>query len=199
LKAILVHRGCVDGLESHLAELDVRKRALSRPAPRTPEGPVTAFVEIWDERERLSAAIDRWPFEAGSWWVEENLPVSYERDWPDGAQSPGLRLVSSVHRLAHLSRQAFARYWRNEHAAVALSYTIPIWHYGQNVVLEAMGPDADEDGFAVLHFRSAEDMQARWSNYPEEAERGAEDAARFLDSGRAWNATMLEQVWGRLD
>jgi hypothetical protein len=197
VKAILVHRGCIAELESHLAELDIRKRALSLPAPGAPASPVAAFVELWDERKRLSTAIARWPAEAGAWWVEENLPAAYERNWADGAQSPGVRLVSSVHRLSHQSREEFARYWRNEHATVALSYTIPVWHYSQNVVLEALGPDANEDGFAVLHFRSAKDMQARWANYPDEAKRGAEDAARFLDAGRAWAATMLETVWGQ--
>ena len=197
MKAVLVHRGSIAGLESHLAELDIRRRALSRPAPHAPKSPVTAFVELWDERKRLSTAIARWPGEAGAWWVEENLPAAYERNWPDGTQSPGVRLVSSVYRLAQHSREEFSRYWRNEHAAVALSYTIPVWHYSQNVVLEALGPDANEDGFAVLHFRSAEDMQARWANYPDEAKRGAEDAARFLDGSRAWTASMVETVWGQ--
>lgn len=196
MKAILVHRDSIAGLESHLAKLDVRRRALSRPAPDAPKSPVTAFVELWDERERLTAAIAHWPAEAGAWWVEENLPAVYERSWPDGAQSPGLRLVSSVHRMAHQNREEFARYWHNEHASVALSYTIPVWHYSQNVVVEAMGPDANEDGFAVLHFRTAEDMKARWANYPDEAKRGAEDASRFLDASRAWTATMVETVWG---
>lgn len=197
MKAILVHRDSIDGLESHLAKLELDKRALSLPLPGTAESPVSAFVELWDDRAPLLAAIRSWPVEASAWLVEENLPARYERSWPDGVQSPGVRLVSSVHRKAGLSRDEFARYWHTEHAAVALSYTVAVWHYSQNVVVEALGPHSTEDGFAVLHFRTAEDLQTRWTGYPEEAKRGAEDAARFLDASRSWNANMLETVWGR--
>jgi hypothetical protein len=47
----------------------------------------------------------------------------------------------------------------------------------------------------VLHFRTAEDLAARWSRYPVEARRGAEDASRFMDSGRGWSVAMIETVW----
>ena len=107
--------------------------------------------------------------------------------------------MSSVHRKPGLDREAFARHWRGPHAEIALSFTIPVWRYGQNVVVEtwgqAGGPEGGEDGFAVLHFRTAEDLAERWAKHPEEARRGAEDAARFIDGTRGWSCVMREIAW----
>jgi hypothetical protein len=196
MKAILVHRLPVPGLREHLAGLEgLAMRALSLPTPDVRDPAVAAFVELWGEAEALRAVITDWPETASAWLVDEVLPADAKRSWPSGEASPGVRLVSSVHRKPGLERAAFARYWRTRHAEVALSYTIPVWRYSQNVVVESLGPDEGEDGFAVLHFRTHEELAARWTRHPEEARRGAEDAARFMDPSRAWSVTMVETSW----
>lgn len=203
-KAILVHAGSAATartdslLRDHLAALEtLPRRALSLPSSDAPAPSIAAFVELWGTRRALRAAIAEWPEPAAAWLVDEFLPADAPRTWPSGQQSPGVRLVSSVFRRPELDRAAFAHHWRTRHAEIAMSYTIPVWRYGQNVVVEALGRHEGEDGFAVLHFRTREDLAARWAQYPEEARRGAQDAALFMDGNRGWSVTMMETLWKR--
>ncbi|MEZ4278427.1 MAG: hypothetical protein R3F21_02275 [Myxococcota bacterium] len=209
-KAILVHRQAVPGLATYVAGLDAfPRRALSETAaapdasigapPAAPVAMVAAFVELWGEAEALRAAVACWPEAASAWLVEETRPADAPRSWPSGSPSPGLRRVSSVFRRPGLARAAFAEHWRTRHAAIAMSFTVPIWRYGQNVVVEALRGDGGEDGFAVLHFRTARELAARWAEHPDEAQRGREDAAQFMDLARGFDAIMTETLWEAAD
>ena len=106
-------------------------------------------------------------------------------------------MVSTIHRRDGMSPRDFAEHWLGPHTSVAKSYTVPVWHYNQNVVVEALTPGADEspDGFVGMHFESAEAMRARWQDHPAEAARGAEDAARFMNIERSVSMTAIETVW----
>ena len=48
-----------------------------------------------------------------------------------------------------------------------------------------------------MHFETRAQFEARWANYPEEAARGAEDAARFMDGSRSVSLLTEETVWER--
>lgn len=204
-KLIVVHRApapapLAASLTRHLAGLHVLpRRALSLPLPSNPSPPIAAFVELWGPGAELRRAWQAWPalapVRATAWLVAEHRPADAPRTWASGEPSPGVRLVGSVHRRADLDRDAFARYWHGPHTEVARAFTIPVWRYGQNVVVEAWGPDDGEDGFAVLHFCTPEALADRWARYPEEARRGAEDAARFMNTARGWNVVMSETLW----
>lgn len=206
-KAILVHREAAPELATYVAGLDgFPRRALSVVAaaadasvspPTSPEAAPTAaaFVELWGPVDALRAAVARWPESPSAWLVEEARPADALRTWPSGTPSPGVRMVSSVFRRPELSRAAFSECWFRQHVAIAMAFTVPIWRYGQNVVIEALRGDGGEDGFAVLHFRTARDLAARWAEHPEEARRGREDAARFMDLERGWSAIMTETLW----
>ena len=207
-KAILVHPSAeADGrlgaplgarLRAHLAALaQLPRRTLSLPiasADGAP-APIAAFVELWGSEETLREAIASWPTPTSAFLVEESLPVAVPQRWPSGQSTPGVRLVGSLHRKPGLDRAAFADHWRTRHLEVSLAFTIPVWHYSQNVVVEALAGDAGEDGFAVLHFRSDRDRIDRWAKHPGEARRGAEDAARFMAVGRGFSAVMTETRW----
>jgi hypothetical protein len=208
VKAIVVHRRPADGLREHVARLDVLpRRALSLPADGLESPSIAAFVELWGDEASLRASIAAWPAPASAWLVDELRPADAPRRWPSGAISPGARLVGSVHRKAGLDRAAFAHHWRTRHVEVAMAFTIPVWRYSQNVVLEVLARDPsaadasdasagpEEDGFAVLHFRSRADLAARWADHPDEARRGAEDAARFMRVDRGWSVEMTETLW----
>ena len=205
MKAILVHQfQPTEDLREQVAGLAVTpRRALSLPTIQgaaavgaAADAPaIAAFVELWGTHTALRAAIATWPAPVSAWLVDEHLPADAPRSWPAGGPSPGVRLVSSVYRKAGLDRSSFSHHWRTLHTEIAMSYTVPVWRYSQNVVVEVLRPDEGEDGFAVLHFRTAEDLAARWSRYPEEARRGAEDAALFMDPRRGWSVAMTETVW----
>jgi hypothetical protein len=194
-KAIVVSEASGDALARHLAELDLPKRALSLPVAPTPPTSLPSFAELWGSESEIRAAVARWPFPSRAWLVEEFVPVAYERTWRSGEASPGLRMVSALHRRADLSREAFEAHWRGPHALVAKSYTVPVWNYVQNVVRVALGHDSDVDGFVGMHFRTAEDLEARWRDHPREAARGAEDAAKFMAVDRSIGITTIETIW----
>ena len=156
-----------------------------------------SFVELWGEPDPLRSTLASWPWPRRAWRVQEHVPVAYAPTWPSGEPSPGVRMISTVHRRSGMSPADFEAYWLGPHTEVARSYTVPVWHYSQNVVVEALSPDdgSGPDGFVGMHFRSGEAMRARWQDHPEEAARGARDAAAFMEVDRSVSLTAIETVW----
>lgn len=194
-KAILVGAGPSAMLARHVAALALPRRAISLPVASDPPAGLHSFVELWGEEALIRASVADWPFPTRAWLVEEHCPLRYERTWPSGTPSPGVRMVSSLHRRADISREAFATHWLGPHTRVATSYTIPVWHYSQNVVIEALTSDAGEDGFVGMHFETQEQLRARWADHPVEAARGAEDAERFMNVARTVTMLAVETIW----
>jgi hypothetical protein len=215
-KAVLISSGPRSELTAFVATLDLARRACSFPVgPDGNEG-LPSFIELWDDPARLRQIVGSWPFSARAWLVEENLPLAYERTWASGTPSPGVRMVSTIYRRDGMSRADFEKHWLGVHTKIAKSYTIPVWNYSQNIVRESLvgGADAADmpsqsdsagsaerfdsaeiDGFVGMHFKSADEMRARWQDYPAEAEVGALDAAKFMNIDRSASMTAAETVW----
>ena len=194
-KAIVVSRDPEGKLASHVASLDRLRRALSLPlAPERPDA-LPSFCELWGEESELQRVVASWPFPARAWLVAEHTPVDYQRSWPSGMPSPGVRLVSTLFRRPGTSRREFEAHWLGPHARIAWSYTVPVWRYSQNVVVRALTEHDGEDGFVGMHFRTPEELESRWRDHPDEAERGAADAALFLDVPRSVSIRARETVW----
>lgn len=208
-KAIVVSEATRDALTAHLAELDLPRRALSWPVDAAPPPALPSFCELWGPEAKLREIVARWPFPGRGWLVDEHVPVDYARTWRSGEPSPGLRMISTLHRRPDLSRAAFAAHWLGPHVEVATAFTIPIWRYVQNVVREPLDhdgghegsrdgdidADARVDGFVGMHFETEAALRARWRDHPEEAARGAEDARRFMAVERSVGITAIEIVW----
>jgi hypothetical protein len=196
-KATLVATAPAAELARHVGALALPRRAINLPADPdvAPPPAFHAFIELWGNESAIRTVVKSWPFPARAWLVTEHSPLRYERSWPSGTPSPGVRLVSSLFRRVDLTRAAFADHWLGPHALVARSYTVPVWHYNQNVVIEALTPDSDEDGFVGMHFETRDQMQARWRDHPAEAARGAKDAALFMDVSRTVSLVTVETVW----
>lgn len=109
-----------------------------------------------------------------------------------------IKLTFCLHRLRHLSREEFQRYWRGTHAPLVRSVadTLRIRGYVQlhttttpvNDLLRASrgGPE-EYDGVAELWWDSLDDLTAAMST-PEGAAAGAallEDEKRFIDLERS--------------
>jgi len=200
-KAILISSASVDAITEWVAGLGLPRRACSLPVGSSAVDSMASFVEIWGSTDPLRETVASCPFPVRAWLVAEHVPIAYDKTWPSGAPSPGVRMISTIHRRVGLSRADFKAYWQGPHTKIAKSYTVPVWHYNQNVVIECLTPDSDSDhdidmdGFVGMHFRSAEEMRARWQDYPREAERGARDAAEFMEVARSVSITAIETVW----
>jgi uncharacterized protein (TIGR02118 family) len=118
--------------------------------------------------------------------VEEKVEKPYDRTWPEGQRSPGVKSFFLALRHPSMSHDEMARYWGEQHAPLALRIHVGMWRYTRNVVVEARSDSApDWDGMAMLHFRTAQDLRERF--YDSDAGRAAiaADVAKFSGGGRA--------------
>ncbi|MGH9048509.1 MAG: EthD domain-containing protein [Acidimicrobiia bacterium] len=114
--------------------------------------------------------------------VTERVVKDYDRTWPDGARSPGVKYVSLMRRAPGSSPQEFDAYWRDRHTPVALEHHGGMWKYVQNVVREPMTADAPPfDGMVEMHFPTVEEFRERFFTPPESMDLVLEDAYRFMD------------------
>lgn len=149
-----------------------------------------AVVEVWSEvasaaREVLAG--DRsLVSKCYSYLVDEKVEKPYERTWPAGERSPGVKSFYLALRHPSMTHEQMAEYWGQQHAPLALRIHVGMWRYTRNVVTRAESEGApDWDGMAILHFRTAEDLRDRF--YDSEAGRAAiaEDVAKFSGGGKA--------------
>lgn len=197
-----VHPGVVDDVMRRLAaDTRVTGAASNLPVRPADEVPFHALVEVWSSPRDLDAvvraAVEAFaPATVDAYEVVEHRPVDEPVTARRGQPSPGVRMVSLCRRSTGMGREEFARYWRDAHAPVAMSFTVPIRRYSQNVVVRTVTAGApDLDGIAWLHFHSEAEMRTRYADHPDEAARGAADARRFMDLDGAQAVTMVETVW----
>ena len=180
-----------------VARLAVWRADASRRAPA-----FQALVEVWGAdagaaRAALAAELGAGAGFLRGFALDPAEPLPLPRPEPPGAPAPGVRILTLCRRRAGLSRAEFARIWREEHARVALSFTVPPRGYAQDVVVASLAPPDDVDGIACLHFASYAEFDARYAGHPEEATRGIADAERFMDLERSESAFAIETVHWR--
>lgn len=175
------------------------------------ESGVAASVSVhlahagWDRRF-VSALRAEGPIEAlfeavvpagthGVWETEFRRVKSYERTWPDGAESPGLGAVFGVWRNPRLSYDEFDAYWRDQHAPLALEHHVGMWDYTQCSFRRALvGHATDYDGVAICQFPSLEDLEQRFFGSPEGQRAIGKDVVKFGDPNRLDRVHMAEFV-----
>ncbi len=129
--------------------------------------------------------------------VDERVRIDYERDWPDGTESPGVRRISFVRAAPGLSRDEMARHWHEVHWPIARVHHPALWRYVQNVVVEPLTPAAPEvDGIAELHFRSIADLRERFYDSEAGQQVVADDVRLFLERGAGWRV-LARETWLR--
>jgi uncharacterized protein (TIGR02118 family) len=153
-----------------------------------------AVIELWFETPADPAALAAAPADlAGQshvYAVEETIEREYERTWPIGERSPGVKSFFLAGRHPKMTHDEFAAYWGNQHAPLALRIHVGMWRYTRNVVTGPLTAGApDWDGMAILHFRTAQDLRERF--YDSEAGRAAiaADVAKFSGAGRALHSS----------
>jgi len=118
----------------------------------------------------------------GAYEVDEVVQREYERTWPAGAASPGVKIVCLVRRRPDLSHAAYSAHWRERHGPLALAHQPGFWHYVQNHVVSRLTDDTpDFDGIGELHFRSADAVQDGMFDSEEGMRLIWEDTERFMD------------------
>ena len=95
---------------------------------------------------------------SGGFWVEEALPVAYEKNWEDGAATPGVCLLTLFQKKKNMDNEMFINRWHNGHTPLSLKIH-PLWNYNRNVVSEKLtGSSFSWDGIVEEHFRTSSDL-----------------------------------------
>ncbi len=120
-----------------------------------------ALISIWLNDKSLPEAWAKTFSGAGllvhGYRIEESTPVAYDRTWPDGAQSPGVVLLTLLKKNSKLSHAEFMHEWHGRHTPKAMRIH-PFWNYIRNVITEPVMPHSPAfQGIVEEHFRSRED------------------------------------------
>jgi hypothetical protein len=120
-----------------------------------------AMVKLWDP---AADAVVKFSLPDGAWLVgayrcDEVVQKNYERTWPSGTASPGVKLVCLVRRKPEISHQQYLDHWRNDHGPLAVRMQPGFWHYVQNHVSDWLTDvTPDFDGIGELHFETVDDV-----------------------------------------
>ena len=95
---------------------------------------------------------------SGLYFVEEALPVSYDKDWPDKELTPGICLLTFFRKKKSISYEKFIDRWHNGHTPLSLKIH-PLWHYSRNVVRDRLLENSEDfDGIVDEHFKRRKDL-----------------------------------------
>ncbi len=95
---------------------------------------------------------------AGSYSVEEALPVEYQKSWENAVITPGVCLLTLFRRKPGISQEVFLDRWHNSHTPLSLRIH-PLWHYNRNVVLKDQAGDSEAwEGIVEEHFCTRADL-----------------------------------------
>jgi uncharacterized protein (TIGR02118 family) len=112
--------------------------------------------------------------------VRQGIQRDYERTWPDGQPSPGVKMVYPVQRKEGITHEQFARHWVENHVPIVLKYMNGISRYVTNPVQRKIGKAPDVDGFVELHYLDPSALEGPRYNSPEADAIMAEDVAQFI-------------------
>ncbi len=176
--------------------------ALSRHDPYdavTAEQPagVQAVWMMWldDDVDALAAVTTCIGPSVTAYLVEERVQWDLLPAQRSHGATPGVKRLSFVRRVPSLSRSQFASHWIDVHAPLARVHHPAICRYVQNVVMDALTPDAPEvDGIAELHFRTYDDLLNRMYDSDDGRARVQADVRSFIDVPAGWRMLGTEHI-----
>ena len=162
---------------------------------------ISACVSLWldclDQRAPLEAALAAITARVDGYLVTESMPLRCpDRDWPDGARSPGVTLWTAFPKPDRVSDEQFYTRWHGSHTP--LSFEIhPLWEYTRNAVARAITPGAPAHRAIVEErFRTLEDLvdPMKFFGSADNIQRVLTDIATFSDLESMNTAPMSEWI-----
>jgi hypothetical protein len=94
----------------------------------------------------------------GAYRVTEELPVHYQKTWPDGQTTPGACLLTLFNRKKGLDYATFIQRWHYSHTPLSLKIH-PLWNYSRNVVEEILSQNSTPfEGIVEEQMREDRDL-----------------------------------------
>lgn len=175
---------------------------------RNAEATLAASVSFWlpclDDRTRLAPVLADAAARHAAYLVTESIPRDYDRrDWPAGARTPGVKLLTVFEQPARLDDTEFFARWHGSHTPLSMAIH-PMWRYVRNGVARALTEGAPPyKGIVEEQFRTEEDLTDPMRFYKGEGskeqlatnmQRILEDASSFLDLDRTTSVVMSEYL-----
>jgi hypothetical protein len=117
-----------------------------------------AAISIYSKKNAMVEMLINEPGFAGSYAVEEAIPVAYKKNWKDGVNTPGVCLFTLFRKKNGIDYDLFINRWHNGHTPLSLKIH-PLWNYNRNVVKKKLTDISYEwDGIVEEHFRTSSDL-----------------------------------------
>jgi uncharacterized protein (TIGR02118 family) len=176
------------------AAVDVRAGGIegAMTEAKNSERAARAMVSLWDVESvdaALKYALPDTVSLIGGYEVEEVVQKDWQRTWPSGETSPGVKLICFVRRKAGITHEQYLQHWRNNHGPLAVARQPGFWHYVQNHIVDWVTEGTPPfDGIGELHFKSPDEVKTGMFDSAEGERLIVEDTLRFIDRG---NSTVL--------
>lgn len=121
------------------------------------KGKIAVFSVVSEKKENVELLIKE-PGFAGSYLVEEALPVVYNKVWKDGEITPGVCLLTLFKKRKGIDEKTFMHRWHQKHTPLSLKI-LPLWHYNRNEIKSKLtNSSISWDGIVEEHFRHKSEL-----------------------------------------
>ena len=159
---------------------------------------VSLWLDCYDARAEIEAVLHAESERLDGYLVTESVPQPCaDRDWPDGACSPGVTHFTWFEKPAAISDEDFFRAWHELHTPFSFELHPRRWSYVRNSVLRALTPGSRPIRAIVAErFRTQLDYtDPRLLFGSKEAlARSAAEVARYADPTRMHSVPLSEFI-----
>ena len=131
-------------------------------ATATPTPAVAGVLELWidcvDDHAPLTGLLADAGLDVAGYLVTESVPVPQPRTWPLADPAPGVSLVTTIDKPAHLDDAAFFAHWTTVHTPLSVKWH-PLVGYVRNHVVRAITADSPScAGIVSESFGTVDDL-----------------------------------------
>ncbi len=159
---------------------------------------VALWLDCYDERAAVEATLGELSERLDGYLVTESMPQPCaDRDWPDGARSPGVTHFTWFEKPAALPDEQFFRAWHELHTPFSFELHPRRWSYVRNSVLRTLTPGSPPVRAIVAErFRSLEDYTdpKRLFGSKEALARSAAEVTHYADPARLHSVPLSEFI-----
>ena len=159
---------------------------------------VSLWLDCYDTRAPLEALLREDTTRLDGYLVSESVPQACrERDWPDGARSPGVSHFTWFQKPAALPDEEFFRAWHEVHTPFSFELHPRRWCYVRNSVARTLTPGSPPArAIVVERFRTLEDYTdpKRLFGSKEALRRSAAEVSHYADPAALHSVPLSEYI-----
>ena len=159
---------------------------------------ISLWLDCYDARGKVEAALRSQTSRLDGYLVTESVPQACaDRDWPDGARSPGVTHFTWFEKAPAASDEEFFRAWHEVHTPFSFELHPRRWSYVRNSVARALTPGAPPIRAIVSErFRTLEDYTdpKRLFGSKDVLARSAAEVAHYADPSRLHSVPLSEFI-----